>query len=48
MVNLKAQSNCGYFYPFNMASVLKMSKHNPSSERPVECTLCNNAVYWLL
>ena len=43
----KPQSECPYFYPFSMGCTLNCSDINPSSNRQVECELCQTKkIFW--
>ena len=41
----KAISDCQYYYNFSYRSVLKLTKSNPSSNRPGNCSICNFCVW---
>ena len=41
----KAISDCQYYYNFSYRSVLKLTKSNPSSNRPGNCSICNCCVW---
>jgi hypothetical protein len=37
--------NCTYFKPFNYGSLENISKSNPSSNRPENCSICKSCVW---
>ncbi len=40
-------SKCSYFYDLSIASASRMSKNDPCTNRPIECTLCpDKSVFW--
>ena len=41
----KAIVDCPYFKSFNYQSVLKLTKSNPSSNRPECCSVCNSCLW---
>ena len=41
----KAIVDCPYFKSFNYQSVLKLTKSNPSSNRPEFCSVCNSCLW---
>ena len=42
---VKVLSSCQYFYPFSMKSAAKMSANCPTTNRPENCSVCNN-IFW--
>ena len=41
----KAIVDCQYYHNFSYKSVFKLTKSNPSSNRPENCTRCNSCVW---
>ena len=43
--NCKPFVECPYYYELSYKSVLKMTKSNPSSNRPEDCKICKSNVW---